>query len=67
MEELLYLDIAPELVVEIVSPSESTRKVSDKLVNYRWIGVQECWLVRSAEETIEVIQLFKFITDGRTI
>ena len=67
MEELPYLDIAPELVVEIVSPSESTRKVSDKLVNYRWIGVQECWLVRSAEETIEVIQLFKFITDGRTI
>jgi len=57
MEELPYLDIAPELVVEIVSPSESTRKVSDKLVDYRRIGVQECWLVRSTEGTIEVIQL----------
>ena len=57
MEKLPYLDIAPELVVEIVSPSKSTSKVSDKLVDYRRIGVQECWLVRSAEETIEIIQL----------
>ena len=56
LEELPYFDIAPELVVEIVSPSESPRKVEEKLADYRRIGVQECWLVRSREGAIEVVQ-----------
>ena len=55
MEELPYLDIAPELVVELVSPSESQSKIKDKLADYQKIGVQECWLVRSTEGTIEVV------------
>ena len=56
MEELPFLDVAPDLVVEIVSPSESLRKVEEKLADYRRIGVQECWLVRSREGAIEVVQ-----------
>ena len=56
MEELPYLDVAPDLVIEIISPSESQQKVDDKLVDYRRIGVSECWLVRSAEGRIEVVR-----------
>ena len=65
METLPFLDIAPNLVVEIVSPSESQQNVSDKLADYQRMGVDECWLVRSREGTIEVVQ---FISDSsRTI
>ena len=65
MEELPFLDIAPNLVVEIVSPSESQQNISDKLVDYQRMGVNECWLVRSREGTIEVVQ---FISDSsRTV
>lgn len=62
MEELPYLDVAPDLVVEIVSPSESWRKVEDKLADYRKMGVQECWLVRSSEGAIDVIRFFSEFT-----
>ena len=65
MEELPFLDIAPDLVVEIVSPSESQQNVLDKLADYQRMGVDECWLVRSREGTIEVVQ---FISDSsRTV
>jgi Uma2 family endonuclease len=65
MEELSFLDIAPDLVVEIISPSESQQNVLDKFVDYQRMGVDECWLVRSREGTIEVVQ---FISDSsRTI
>ncbi len=56
MEELPFLNVAPELVVELISPSESQSKVEDKLADYQRIGVQECWLVRSVEGTIEVVR-----------
>ena len=56
IERLPYLEVAPDLVIEIVSPSESAQHVEGKLVDYQRIGVQECWLVRSPVETIEVVQ-----------
>lgn len=42
MEELSFLDIAPDLVVEIISPSESQQNVLDKFVDYQRMGVDEC-------------------------
>ena len=65
MEELPFLDIAPNLVVEIISPSESQQNISDKLADYQRMGVGECWLVRAREGTIEGVQ---FIADSsRTV
>ncbi len=43
--------------MELVSPSESKRRIEDKLMDYCKIGVQECWLVRPGDETVEVLQL----------
>ena len=51
--------VAPELVVEIVSPSETKRRVTDKIADYISIGVQECWLVNSDTESVEVLSLTK--------
>lgn len=50
---------APELVVEILSPSESKRSVGEKLADYCAVGVQECWLVNTEERSVEVLRLTK--------
>jgi Uma2 family endonuclease len=55
IKEIPFLSFTPDLVVEIVSPSESQRKVAEKLVDYRKIGVRECWLVRRGDEIIEIL------------
>jgi Uma2 family endonuclease len=54
---LQYLEIAPDLVVEVLSPSNSRRDIEDKLADYRRIGVRECWLVSPEAETFEVLSL----------
>lgn len=51
------LEVAPELVVEILSPSETRRIREAKLEDYGAVGVQECWIVDSDAETLTVIRL----------
>ena len=52
-----FLEIPPDLVVEVLSPSNTRRDIEDKLGDYRNIGVRECWLVSPEAETIEVLDL----------
>ena len=52
-----FLEIAPDLVVEVLSPSNSRRDIEDKLADYKRIGVLECWVVSPEAETIEVLNL----------
>ena len=54
---LQFLEVPPDLVVEVLSPSNTRREIEDKLDDYRRIGVTECWLVSPEAETIEVIAL----------
>jgi Uma2 family endonuclease len=56
---------APELVVEVISPSETRSTRLSKIADYQKVNVQECWLVSPEAETIEVIQLTEIAT--RTI
>lgn len=51
------LTIAPELVVEILSSSETQRTIGEKIADYVSIGVQECWLVYPDTRTVEVLRL----------
>lgn len=51
------LDVAPDLVVEVLSARNTFSDVLDKLRDYSGIGVRECWLVRPEEETVEVLRL----------
>lgn len=53
------LSTAPELVVEVLSPSESRAVRADKIADYCAIGVNECWVVSPEAETIEVLRLSK--------
>ena len=47
----------PDLVVEILSPSNSRRDIEEKLADYARIGVRECWLVAPPGNTVETLQL----------
>lgn len=51
------LSPAPELVVEILSPTEYRKLRAEKLDDYIRVGVLECWLVSPQAETVEVLRL----------
>jgi len=51
------LETAPELVVEILSQSDTRKIVQEKLTDYQKIGVDECWLVSPEAETVEILKL----------
>ena len=51
------LQVAPELVVEVISDSETQRILEDKIADYIAIGVDECWVVRPDARTVEVLAL----------
>ena len=51
------LEVAPDIVVEVLSPSNSRRDTQEKLEDYRRLGVLECWLVSPEAETVEVLSL----------
>ena len=46
----------PDLIVAILSPSNTRADMEAKLHDYWRIGVQECWLVSPEARTIEVMQ-----------
>ena len=51
------LSPAPELVIEILSPSDNRRVRTAKIADYCSVGVEECWLVSMEAETVEVLRL----------
>ncbi len=55
---------APELVVEIVSPSDTPSVLAAKIEDYRRVDVREVWVVRSGPQTLEVVPLSSNETSG---
>jgi Uma2 family endonuclease len=49
-----YLKTAPELVVEIISPSDRWQDVRDKLEDYFAIGVHRVWIVEPDKRAVLV-------------
>jgi Uma2 family endonuclease len=47
----------PDLVVEIISPSNTRAEIESRLVDYASINVRECWLVYPQIHAAEVLQL----------
>ncbi len=47
----------PDLVIEILSPSNSRKDIESKLADYASVDVQGCWLVSPEAGTIEVLTL----------
>lgn len=49
-----YLDVAPELVVEIVSPNDRWSDINEKLEDYFGIGVLAVWLIDPKRRRVHV-------------
>ena len=50
-----YPEIVPDLVVEVISPSERKSKVAKKAEQWLSFGVKSVWLVRPDNQTVEII------------
>ncbi|MDE0460888.1 MAG: Uma2 family endonuclease, partial [Caldilineaceae bacterium] len=49
-----FIDVAPDLVVEILSPNDRWSEMRQKIDDYFSIGVDTLWLVDPDEETVFV-------------
>jgi Uma2 family endonuclease len=61
------LQAAPELVIEIISDSETQRILDDKLADYRTIGVSERWVIRPEAQTVEVLALTQHFVQSTAV
>ena len=50
-----YFHSAPQLAVEVLSPSETRRSIGEKLRDYESIGLEEVWLISPEAATVEVL------------
>ena len=55
-----YLDVAPELVVEVMSPDDRWTVIQQKLAEYFTIGVQLIWVV---DPRLEQVHVYRSLTD----
>lgn len=46
-----------DLVVEVLSPTNSRHEVQEKLHDYQMLGVREAWIVSPEAQTVEVLQM----------
>jgi Uma2 family endonuclease len=49
-----FLELAPDLAVEVVSPSDSANAVHEKVLEYLSAGVQLVWVVHPIQRTVTV-------------
>lgn len=56
-----FLELAPDLAVEVLSPSESPADLAEKLADYRVAGTSLVWVIDPARRTVMVI------ADGESI
>ena len=49
-----FLDVAPELVVEVLSPNDTWTEVETKVAEYLTAGVQLVWVIDPTPKTITI-------------
>ena len=59
-----YLDVAPELIVEILSPDDRWADVQEKLAEYFNIGVQTVWVADPKQRQVYV---YRALTDVEVV
>jgi len=52
-----YIHSAPALIVEVLSPSNTRRKIAEKIEHYQSISVPEVWVMSPEARTVEVLLL----------
>jgi Uma2 family endonuclease len=59
-----FLDVAPELIVEIMSPNDRWIDIQEKLAEYFGIGVQIVWLI---DPQMEQVHVYRSLDDVRRL
>jgi Uma2 family endonuclease len=59
-----FLDVAPELIVEIISPADRWQDMREKINEYFAVGVQQIWVVEPENRSILV---YRSATEVRTL
>jgi Uma2 family endonuclease len=54
---LQVIEGGPDLVVEVLSPTNTRQELQEKLQDYQTISVREAWIVSPQAQTVEVLQL----------
>lgn len=49
-----YMDVAPDLAVEVLSPSNTSKQIREKLIEYFARGVRAVWVVAPEDRTVTV-------------
>lgn len=49
-----FLPMAPDLAVEVISPSETAEDLAEKVQEYLAAGVEQIWLVSNRTKTIQI-------------
>ena len=62
-KSLAYLDVAPDWITEVLSPSNTDVYIQDKLAEYFNIGVRMVWLV---DPEARCVHVYRSLTDVRT-
>jgi Uma2 family endonuclease len=65
-----FPDLAPDLVVEILSPSDSAAAINDKLLTYHDAGVRQVWIVDPGRRAVSVATpdgLVRILRSGDTL
>lgn len=52
-----FLEIPPDLVVEVVMRDEIESVIEQRISDYQRSGIMQCWLARLETDTIEIIDL----------
>ncbi len=55
--DIRFVEVAPVLTIEILSPSNTRRELASRLGDYQQIGVRECWLFDPYSQTAEITAL----------
>lgn len=59
-----FLQLAPDLAVEVLSPSESDADLSEKLADYRVAGTPLVWVIDPARRTVTIVSTDESIMLG---
>lgn len=57
-----FLDVAPELVVEVLSPDDRWLEVQQKIIDYFQAGVTQVWMAAPAHQTVSVYRSHSDVT-----
>jgi Uma2 family endonuclease len=55
LDSLTHLEMAPDLVVEVLSPNDTLERLHAKLADYHTLGVPEVWLVDLTPDHVFVL------------